>query len=100
MPIGLMNGSPDLSSYLSRMVALKAMLRSYLTIVVVGSCREYDPVACVYHEAVGTHCWPDKGKQEKQILISKCQNPTMKDDMRNLGLSPFLNKDLEQVLVE
>ena len=58
------------------------------------------PVACVYREAVDTHCWPDKWKQEKQIVIPKCQNPTTKDDMRNLGLSPFLNKGLEQVLVE
>ena len=31
------------------------------------------PVACVYREAVGTHCWPDKWKQEKQILIPKCR---------------------------
>ena len=33
-------------------------------------------------------------------MIEKCHNPTSKDDMRNLGLSPFLSKGLEQVLVE
>ena len=32
-------------------------------------------------------------------MIPKCPNPTTKDDMRNLGLSPFFNKGLEQVLV-
>ena len=58
------------------------------------------PVACIYREAVNTHCWPMKWKQEKQIMINKCPNPTTKDDMRNLGLSPFLSKGLEQVLVE
>ena len=38
-------------------------------------------------------------KIEKQVMIKKCPNPESKDDMRNLGLSPYFNKGLEQVLV-
>ena len=58
------------------------------------------PVSCVYKEAVETHTWPGKWKIEKQILIKKCPRPETKDDMRNLGLSPFLNKGLESILVD
>ena len=32
-------------------------------------------------------------------MLPKCPNPTTMDDMRNLGLSPFFNKGLEQILV-
>ena len=39
-------------------------------------------------------------KIEKQVIIPKIPNPQSKDDMRNLGLSPFFNKGLEQVLVD
>ena len=33
-------------------------------------------------------------------MLNKCPSPQTKDDMRNLGLSTFFNKGLEQVLVE
>ena len=58
------------------------------------------PLACVYRSAVENHEWPDAWKQEKQVMIPKCPKPDTKDDMRNLGLSPFFNKGLEQVLVD
>ena len=34
------------------------------------------PVACIYRDAVNTHCWPTKWKLEKQIMINMCPNPT------------------------
>ena len=37
---------------------------------------------------------------EHQIVIPKVTNPETKDDMRNLGLSPFFNKGLEWILVQ
>ena len=48
------------------------------------------PVECVYRSAVEQHQWPSKWKVEKQVMIPKCPKPETKDDMRNLGLSPFL----------
>ena len=57
------------------------------------------PLGCVYRSAVASHEWPRIWKVEKQIVIQKCPNPQSKDDMRNLGLSPFFSKGLEQVLV-
>ena len=53
------------------------------------------PIACVYRDAVSSHQWPMRWKCEKQVMLKKCPNPQTKDDMRNLGLSPFFNKGLE-----
>ena len=58
------------------------------------------PVGCVYQEAVSSHTWPELWKIEKQIMIKKIPRPQTKDDMRNLGLSPYFNKGLEKVLVD
>ena len=58
------------------------------------------PVACIYREAVKSHQWPLSWKQEKQVMLRKCPSPQSKDDMRNLGLSSFFNKGLEQILVD
>ena len=58
------------------------------------------PLACIYRSAVDNHEWPEVWKIEKQVMIPKCPKPETKDDMRNLGLSPYFNKGLEQVLVE
>ena len=33
-------------------------------------------------------------------MLRKCPAPSTKDDMRNLGLSPYFNKGLEKVLVD
>ena len=69
---------------------------------VVRSClvELTHPIAEVYRIAVSDHKWPDSWKVEKQIMIKKCPNPTTKDDMRNLGLSPYFNKGLEKILVD
>ena len=56
------------------------------------------PIACVYRSAVCNHEWPNAWKIEKQVMIKKCPNPESKDDMRNLGLSPYFNKSVRQVL--
>ena len=58
------------------------------------------PVGCVYRSAVEQHQWPSKWKVEKQVMLKKVPVPYTKDDMRNLGLSPFFNKGLEKVLVD
>ena len=39
-------------------------------------------------------------EERKQIMLKKCPCPSTKDDMRNLGLSPYFNKGLEKVLVD
>ena len=56
------------------------------------------PVGCVYRAAVEQHQWPDLWKIEKQVMLKKCPSPQTKDDMRNLGLSLYFNKGLEQLL--
>ena len=52
------------------------------------------PIASVYRSALNSHEWPNIWKVEKQVVIKKCPNPQTKDNMRNLGLSPFFNKGL------
>ena len=58
------------------------------------------PIAEVYRCAIEEHVWPDQWKIEKQVMIKKVPVPASKDDMRNLGLTPFFNKGLEKVLLD
>ena len=57
------------------------------------------PIACIYREAVASHTWPESWSMEHQCLIPKVPVPQTKDEMRNLGKSPFLSKSLEWILV-
>ena len=57
------------------------------------------PVAVVFRDAMSTHTWPEKWHEEKKIVIPKVPTPETMDDMRDLGLSTFLNKNLEWFLL-
>ena len=57
------------------------------------------PVGVILRDAVETHTWPLCWKMEHQLVIPKVPVPKTKNDLRNLGLSPFFSKCLEWVLV-
>ena len=57
------------------------------------------PVGVLFRDSVESHTWPSVWKMEHQIMINKIPVPQDKDDLRNLGLSPYLSKCLELVLV-
>ena len=58
------------------------------------------PVAAIYREAVATHTWPKSFKKEYHLPINKIPIPQSEDDLRNLGLTPFLSKRLEWFLIK
>ena len=58
------------------------------------------PVAAIYREAVATHTWPKSFKKEYHLPINKVPQPKSEDDLRNLGLTPFLSKRLEWFLIQ
>ena len=58
------------------------------------------PVAAIYREAIATHSWPKSFKKEFHLPINKVPLPKSEDDLRNLGLTPFLSKRLEWFLIQ
>ena len=58
------------------------------------------PIAAIYREAVATHTWPRSYKKEYHLPINKVPLPKSEDDLRNLGLTPFLSKRLEWFLIQ
>ena len=58
------------------------------------------PVGVLFRDAVHHHQWTTIWKMEHQLMINKIPVPKNKDDLRNLGLSPFFSKCLEWVLVQ
>ena len=58
------------------------------------------PIAAIYREAIASHCWPESYKKEFHIPINKVPLPQSEDDLRNLGLTPYLSKRLEYFLIK
>ena len=58
------------------------------------------PVASIYREALATHNWPKSYKKEYHLPINKVPQPQSEDELRNLGLTPFLSKWLEWFLIQ
>ena len=58
------------------------------------------PIAAIYTEAISTHTWPKPFKKEYHLPINKVPIPKSEDDLRNLGLTPFLSKRLEWFLIQ
>ena len=58
------------------------------------------PVAAIYREAIASHTWPEPFKKEYHLPINKVPIPQTEDDLRNLGLTPFLSKRLEWFLIQ
>ena len=58
------------------------------------------PIAAIFRECIATHTWPDSYKKEFHLPISKVPLPNSEDDLRNLGLTPFISKCLEWFLIK
>ena len=58
------------------------------------------PIAAIYREAIYTHTWPEVYKKEYHLPIKKVPQPQSEDDLRNLGLTPFISKRLEWILIK
>ena len=58
-----------------------------------------EPIAFLFRESVRSHTWPVSWKMEKHVVIPKSFPPKDKKDVRNLGLTPYLSKCLEYILL-
>ena len=57
------------------------------------------PIANIIRASIEAHEWPDSFKNEYHIPIKKIPGPMSEDDLRGLGLTQFISKRLEMVLI-
>ena len=57
------------------------------------------PITAILKEAVLTHTWPAIYKKEYHIPRKKIPNPTTEDDIRGIGLTSWISKQLERLVL-
>jgi hypothetical protein len=58
------------------------------------------PITAIIREAVSSYTWPDVYKREFYLPLKKCPAPQSEDDLRGIGLTSFINKQLEHFFVK
>jgi hypothetical protein len=58
------------------------------------------PINAILKEAVATHTWPELYKKEFHLPLKKVPSPQSEDDLRGIGLTAFVSKQLERVVLE
>ena len=56
-------------------------------------------VTAIIKEAVETHTWPAIYKKEYNIPLKKTPSPESKDDLRGIGLTSWVSKQLERYIL-
>ena len=57
------------------------------------------PVTAIIQEAILTHTLPEINKKEYHIPLKKKPVPESEDDIRRIGLTNFVSKQLERVVL-
>ena len=57
------------------------------------------PITQIINKSFSTHEWPQMFKKEYGVPIQKIPNPDSEDDLRSIGLTPFLSKRMEKLLI-
>ena len=57
------------------------------------------PVTAILRKSVETHTWPDIYKQEYYLPLKKIPSPETEDDLRGIGLTSFISKQLERLVL-
>ena len=57
------------------------------------------PVTEILKQAVTTHTWPASFKKEYHLPLKKIPAPASEDDLRGIGLSSFVSKQLERLVL-
>ena len=57
------------------------------------------PVAAIIKEAIHTHTWPEKYKKEYHLPLKKVPLPENEEDVRCIGLTSFVSKQLERFVL-
>ena len=58
------------------------------------------PVTAIIKEAVRTHEWPSTWKKEYHLPLKKIPTPMSEDDIRGIGLTNWVSKQLERFLLK
>ena len=58
------------------------------------------PVTAIIREAIETHTWPTIYIKEYHITINKVPSPKSEDDVRGIGLTSRVSKQLERVVLK
>ena len=57
------------------------------------------PITHIFNKVFSSHEWPCKFKKEFGVPIEKTPHPEFEDDLRSIGLTPFLSKRMEKLLI-
>ena len=57
------------------------------------------PITHIFNATFSTHVWPKMFKKEYGVPIQKIPDPQSEDDLRSIGLTPFLSKRMEKHLI-
>ena len=58
------------------------------------------PITAIFNCCFSSHTWPDSYKKEFGVPINKVPVPESVDDLRSIGLTPYLSKRLEKLLIK
>ena len=58
------------------------------------------PITAIIKEAIETHTWPESFKKEYHVPIKKIPSPQSEDDVRGIGLTSWVSKQLERVVLK
>ena len=58
------------------------------------------PITKIINSSFSSHQWPTNFKKEYGVPINKVPVPESEDDLRSIGLTPFLSKRMEKLLIK
>ena len=58
------------------------------------------PITAIINKTFSSHQWPSSFKKEYGVPINKVPVPESEDDLRSIGLTPFLSKRIENLLIK
>ena len=59
-----------------------------------------NPITKIINATFSSHEWPTMFKKEFGIPIEKVPDPQCEDDLRSIGLTPFISKRMEKLLIK
>ena len=58
------------------------------------------PITAIINQSFSSHEWPESFKKEYGIPLNKIPFPESEDDLRSIGLTPYLSKRMEKLLIK
>ena len=58
------------------------------------------PITAIINKTFSSHQWPNSFKKEFGVPLNKIPVPQSEDDLRSIGLTPYLSKRIEKLLIK